>query len=122
MYKFRVYIYLIRVPFCACQKSYGFKNLMKLGGGQTNFKICLGTRVFKKSCLTSNLARVGALFDKFYGFFVQNREDATWPACHAKPNLADSSQSGRSATYQVKYCISLTSLADSSEAGPSETY
>ena len=30
MSKLRVYIYLISVPFCACKKSYGFKNLMKL--------------------------------------------------------------------------------------------
>ena len=69
MYKFRVYIYLIRVPFCACQKSYGFKNLVKLGVGQTNFKIRLDTRVFKKSCSTSILAGVGSLFDNFDGFF-----------------------------------------------------
>ena len=69
MYKLRVYIYLIRVPFCACQKSYGFKNLVKLEGGQTNFKITAGTCVFEKSCSTSNLAGVGALFGKFYGFF-----------------------------------------------------
>ena len=69
MYKFSVYIFLIRVPFCACQKSYGFKNLVKLECWQTNFKITVGTCVFKKSCSTSNLAGVGAFFDKFHGFF-----------------------------------------------------
>ena len=69
MYKFSVYIYLIRVPFCACEKSYGFKNLVKLEGGQTYFKISLGTRVFLKSCSTLNLERVGALSDKFEEFF-----------------------------------------------------
>ena len=70
MYKFSVYIYLIRVPFCACQKSYGFKNLVKLEARQTYFKIPLGTLVFKKSCSTSNLVRVGALFDKLHVFFL----------------------------------------------------
>ena len=42
---------------------------MNLGGWQNNFKITLGTCVFKKSCSTSNLAGVDALFDKFYAFF-----------------------------------------------------
>ena len=61
----------------ACQKSYGFINLVKFGIGETNFKITLGACVFKKSFSTSNLGGVGALFDKFYGFFVQNRGHAT---------------------------------------------
>ena len=61
MYKFRVHIYMIRVPFDVFQKSYGFKNLVKLEGWQTNFKITLGTCVFKKSCSTSILAEVDAL-------------------------------------------------------------
>ena len=87
MYKFSVYIYLIRVPFCACQKSYGFKNLVKLEGGQTYFKISLGTRVFFKSCSTSNLARVGSLFDAFQEFFCSKSK--SMPACeHAKPKKA----------------------------------
>ena len=68
MYKLRVYIYIIRGTERACQKSYGFKNLVKLECWQTNFKIKLGTCVFKKSCSTSNLAGVGALFDKFHRF------------------------------------------------------
>ena len=72
MYKLRVYIYLIHVPFCACHKSYGFKNLVKLGGVQTNFKITTGTRAFKKSCSISNLEWVGALFDKFHLFFCSS--------------------------------------------------
>ena len=38
MYKFKVYIYLNRVPFCARQKSYGFKNLVKLGGWGNQFQ------------------------------------------------------------------------------------
>ena len=46
-------MYLNRVPFDARQNCYGFKNLVKLEGLQTNFKITLGTRVFKKSCWTS---------------------------------------------------------------------
>ena len=61
-------MYLIRVSSCACEKSYVFKFLVNLGGGQSNLKIKLGTGVFKKSCSTLNLARVGALFDKYYGF------------------------------------------------------
>ena len=69
MYKLRPYILSSHVPKLACQKSYGFKNLVKLEGWQINFKITLGTRVFKKSCSTSNLAGVDALFDKFYAFF-----------------------------------------------------
>ena len=32
MLKFKVYIYLIRVPFCACQNFHGFKSLVKLEG------------------------------------------------------------------------------------------
>ena len=69
MYKFRVQIYIKKVQACACQKSYGRKNLVKLEGGQTHFKIPLGTRAFEKSCSTSNLAGVGALFEKFHWFF-----------------------------------------------------
>ena len=30
IYKLNIYIYLNRVPFCTCEKSYGFKNLVKL--------------------------------------------------------------------------------------------
>ena len=85
-----------------------------MGGGQTNFKIPLGTRVFRKSCSTSNLARVGVLFDKFLGFmgfFVQNREYPRYRACQAKPSLADSSQAGSSETYQVKHRVLLHSKA-----------
>ena len=87
MYKFRVYIYLIRVPFCACQKSYGFKNLMKLGGGQTNFKITIGRTVFRKSCSTSVFAGLGVLFDNFHGFFLMKIENMA-PSEPAKPNQA----------------------------------
>ena len=32
MYKLRVYIYLIREYFCACQNFYVFKSLVKLEG------------------------------------------------------------------------------------------
>ena len=74
MYKFKVHIYLIRVPFCACQKSCGIKNQMKLGRSQTDFKITIGRTVFRKSCSTSKFAGVGAIFDIFLVFFVQNRE------------------------------------------------
>ena len=77
MYTFRVYIYLIREPFGACQKSYGFKNLVKLEVWQTNFKITIGTCVFKKSSSTSILAGMGALFDKFHKFFCSKSR-----ACH----------------------------------------
>ena len=51
MYKFKVHIYLICVPFCAGQKSCGIKNQMKLGRSQTDFKITIGRTVFRKSCL-----------------------------------------------------------------------
>ena len=50
MYKFRVQIYIIKGNERACQKSYGIKNLVKLEGWRTYFKITLGTGVFKKSC------------------------------------------------------------------------
>ena len=53
MSKLRVYIYLIRVPFCACQKSYGIKNLVKLEGWIFFFKITIGRTIFGKSCSTS---------------------------------------------------------------------
>ena len=69
-----IHIYLIRVPFCACQKSCGIKNQMKLGRSQTDFKITIGRTVFRKSCSTSKFAGVGAIFDIFLVFFVQNRE------------------------------------------------
>ena len=74
MYKFKVHIYLICVPFCAGQKSCGIKNQMKLGRSQTDFKITIGRTVFRKSCSTSKFAGVGAIFDIFLVFFVQNRE------------------------------------------------
>ena len=74
MYKFRVYIYLIHVPFCACQNSYGFKNLDKLEGGRTNFKIPLGTCVFKKSCSTSrSLTGNRCFFPKKYAQKTSNK-------------------------------------------------
>ena len=34
-----------------------------------NFKITIGRTVFKKSCSTSKFAGLGAVFDKFPGFF-----------------------------------------------------
>ena len=74
MYKFRVQIYIIRGTERACQKSYGFKNLVKLGRFQTNFKITLGTRVFKKSCSTSQIPHMMEVFsDKFGGFCSKSR-------------------------------------------------
>ena len=50
-------------------KSYGFKNLVKLEGWQSNFRFTAGTCASEKSCSTSNLAGVGAIFDKFHAFF-----------------------------------------------------
>ena len=57
-------MYIISGTERACQKSYGFKNLVKLGRWQPTFKITLGTCVFKKSCSTSSFAGMGALFFK----------------------------------------------------------
>ena len=69
MYNFNVHI-LTSLGFCLwCQKCYGFKNLMKLECWQINFKITIGSTVFRKSCSNSSFARLGALFDKFYAFF-----------------------------------------------------
>ena len=112
MCKLRVYIYLIRVPFCACQKSYGFKNMVKLGGGQTNFKITLGTRVFKKSCSTSKLAGVGAVFDKFHVFFCSKSR-----ACQLASMPSQTKPSGlKPSRPTTKPSKPSTSLASSSQA------
>ena len=69
MYKLSVHILTSLGFWLWRQKCYGFKNLVKFEGWQTNFKITLGTGVFKKSCSTSKLAGVGAVFDNFHGFF-----------------------------------------------------
>ena len=69
MYKFNVYILTSFGFWLWRQKCYRFKNLVKFEGWQTNFKITLGTGVFKKSCSTSKLAGVGAVFDNFHWFF-----------------------------------------------------
>ena len=53
MYKLGVYIFLNRVPFPPSLKSCGFKNSMKLGGCQKNFKVTLLERPSEKSCSTS---------------------------------------------------------------------
>ena len=53
MYNFKVHILTSLGFWLWRQKVYGFKNVVKLGGWQTNFKITLGTRIFKKSCSTS---------------------------------------------------------------------
>ena len=53
IYKFRVQIYIIRGNERVCQKSYGFKNMVKLEDWPTNFKITDGTGILKKSCLFS---------------------------------------------------------------------
>ena len=45
------------------QKSYGFKNLVKLGVEIINFKITIGRTVFNFSCKTSVFAGLGALFE-----------------------------------------------------------
>ena len=45
-------------------KSYGFKNLVKLEGWETNFKITKGRTIFKKSCSNSSFTGMGALFFK----------------------------------------------------------
>ena len=47
----------------AQQKSYGFKNLVKLGVEHINFKITIGRTVFNFSCKTSFFAGMGALFE-----------------------------------------------------------
>ena len=74
MDKFRNQIYINKLKICARQKSYGFKNLVKLGRFQTNFKITLGTRVFKKSCSTSQIPHMMEVFsDKFGGFCSKSR-------------------------------------------------
>ena len=49
IYKFRVYIYLIHVPFCACQNSYEFKSSINFGTTLKNFKIPICRPVFRKS-------------------------------------------------------------------------
>ena len=87
MYKFRIYIYLIRVPFCVCQKFYGFKNLVKFGGGETNFKITLGTCVFKNHAHLPKSPFVGAVFDKFCGYFY-SKSTSCERAEPTKPNQA----------------------------------
>jgi len=47
----------------AQQKSYGFKNLVKLGVENINFKITIGRTVFNFSYKTSVFAGLGALFE-----------------------------------------------------------
>ena len=112
MYKLRVYIYLSRVPKLWRHKSYGFKNLVKLECWQTNFKITLGTCVFKKSCSTSNLAGVGALFDKFYGFFCSKSRACQLASLPRQTKPSWLKLSWAKWTYQVKHCISLHSKAN----------
>ena len=47
----------------AQQKCYGFKNLVKLGVENINFKITLGRTVFNFSYKTSVFEGLGALFE-----------------------------------------------------------
>ena len=100
MYKLRVYIYLSRVPKLWRHKSYGFKSLVKLEGWQINFKITLGTRVCKKSCSTSNLAGMGALFDKFYEFGAWNWNHDT--ICSWAQEVKKSNKSKKSGSSVIK--------------------
>ena len=51
------------MKICAQQKSYGFKNLVKLEVEIKNFKITMGRTVFNFSCKTSVFAGMGALFE-----------------------------------------------------------
>jgi len=69
MYKYNVHILTSFGFWLWRQKCYGYKNLVKFEGWQTNFKIPLRKGLFKKSCSTSKLAGVGAVFNNFHGFF-----------------------------------------------------
>ena len=109
MYKFTVQKWIKKKKKCARQKSYGFKILAKFGRWQKKIEITAGTCVFKKSCSTSNVGGVGALFDKMYGFFCSKLG-----ACPlaSLPSLADSSPARPSETYQVKHRISFHNKAN----------
>ena len=54
----------------AVKISYGFKNLMKLGVENINFKITIARTVFKFSFKISVFVRLGALFGTFFGNFL----------------------------------------------------
>ena len=56
-------MYMYTKGIIAEQKSYGFKNLVKLGIENINFKITLGRTVFNFSYKTSVFAGLGALFE-----------------------------------------------------------
>ena len=64
-------------------------------------KFIIGMLVFRKSCSTSNLARIGPVFDKFSGFLIKTermpasqlaiRKQAFWT--EAKPRQVKSTNS-----------------------------
>ena len=62
-YIVQIYVQLYTKEILAEQKSYGFKNLVKLGVEIINFKITIGRTVFNFSCKTSVFAGMGALFE-----------------------------------------------------------
>ena len=64
MLQFRHYILTSLAFFSACQNSCGFKNLVKFGTRQANFKITLCRSVFNLSWSTSRKHNRGAPFHR----------------------------------------------------------
>ena len=63
-------MYMYIKGIVAQQKSYGFKNLVKLEVARTKIKIPLGRTVFGFSSKTSFFAGLGALFGTFLFNFL----------------------------------------------------
>ena len=63
--KVHVYIYLWRDFIISKKKSYGFKNLVKLGVMKKNFKITAGRTIFRK--LTPNLTITSRKLESNFG-------------------------------------------------------